>query len=284
MSFTTFGNNFKNILLSSLIFSFSSTNSLGKAEKELSGFADLHTHLFANEGFGGKFFQGKAFHENGISSALTHSPYSFLERPWVGVVEKAMGVGKQNKKEKKKLEGWSRYNQSNRQTMYYEWLKRAKDGGLRFIIVDAVNNAVLCKLVPKQKGVSCDDMEVVSRQIDAAYELQGFVDDEAGGEGKGWFRIVTSPDQARKVIKEDKLAVMLGIEVDSLFNCKLKQCDMKKVEEDLLQYKAKGVRHIFPIHLFDNGFGGAAIYQSGALTVANLLDQGSCISISRKDI
>ena len=42
----------------------------------------------------------------------------------------------------------------------------------------------------------------------------------SGGEGLGWFRIVTTRQQARDTVRAGKLAVVLGIEVDNLFNCK----------------------------------------------------------------
>ena len=35
----------------------------------------------------------------------------------------------------------------------------------------------------------------------------------------GWFRIVTSPAQARQVISQNKLAVLLGVEYGTLFDC-----------------------------------------------------------------
>ena len=45
-----------------------------------------------------------------------------------------------------------------------------------------------------------------------------------GGPGQGWFRIVTTPQQARDAVRAGKLAVVLGIEVDNLFNCKETGC------------------------------------------------------------
>ena len=42
--------------------------------------------------------------------------------------------------------------------------------------------------------------------------LERYVDAQYGGPGKGWYRIVTNPYQARRVINEGKLAVVMGIE------------------------------------------------------------------------
>ena len=44
-------------------------------------------------------------------------------------------------------------------------------------------------------------------------------DDQAGGTGKGWYRIVRDPEEASAFIAAGKLAVILGTEVQHLFNC-----------------------------------------------------------------
>jgi microsomal dipeptidase-like Zn-dependent dipeptidase len=117
-------------------------------------------------------------------------------------------------------------------------------------------------------------MGSIDRQLDAAVAFQAFLDKESGGVGKGWFRIVTSPSAARDVIRAGKLAVVLGIEVDNLFNCKEKAgCTAAGVQAKVDAYYKRGVRHIFPIHNFDNGFGGAAAWQD-AINVANAVTEG----------
>ena len=63
-------------------------------------------------------------------------------------------------------------------------------------------------------------MAFADQQLQAAYDFQAFIDTNSGGPGQGWFRIVTSPEDARRQIGEGKLAVVLGLEVDKLFNCR----------------------------------------------------------------
>ena len=53
--------------------------------------------------------------------------------------------------------------------------------------------------------------------------------------GKGWYRIVYSPQEARTVIAAGKLAVVLGIEVDYLFNCHQEGDITTDALEDLLE-------------------------------------------------
>lgn len=85
--------------------------------------------------------------------------------------------------------------------------------------------------------------------------MEAYIDSKNGG--NGWYKIVDSPQQARAVINAGKLAVVLGIEVDHLFNCRtLRDCTEQDVRQELEKYYNKGVRHVFPIHFSDNGVGG----------------------------
>jgi hypothetical protein len=49
--------------------------------------------------------------------------------------------------------------------------------------------------------------------------MERYIDAQSGGPGKGWFRVVETPKQARAVILEGKMAVVLGIEISNLFDC-----------------------------------------------------------------
>ena len=79
------------------------------------------------------------------------------------------------------------------------------------------------------KTHSCDETTAVSRAGPDATALQNYVDAQAGGKGKGWFRLVYNPRQARSVIERGKLAVLIGIESSNLFGCSEQmdapQCD-----------------------------------------------------------
>ena len=43
------------------------------------------------------------------------------------------------------FDGWPRYDNVTSQAVYYDWLRRAYKGGLRLMVMLAVNNEVLCK-------------------------------------------------------------------------------------------------------------------------------------------
>ena len=201
---------------------------------------------------------------------------------------------------------WPLWSSTTHQQSYYTWLNRARLGGLRLISMLAVTNEALCKgnkrLSPegceswcdswydwcKDDGVICsgtcearcanmceDSMLAIDAQLAAAYDFQDFIDQRSGGTGRGWFRIVNTPEEARSVIRAGNLAVVLGIEVDNLFNCKATDdCTPDYVRSQLVAYRKRGVRHVFPIHNFDNAFGGPATWQD-AINVGNRVVEGS---------
>src|SRR5690606_19384093 len=92
------------------------------------------------------------------------------------------------------------------------------------------------------------------------YAMERYIDAQEGGPGQGWFRIVTSPAEAREVIAQGKLAVVLGIETSTPFNCfptpreGYPTCDEAHVREQLDRYHDLGVRALFPVHKYDNAF------------------------------
>ena len=145
--------------------------------------------------------------------------------------------------------------------MHVDWLQRAWHGGLRLMVMLAVNNEWMCSLpgLLRAPGRTCNDMEAVDRQLDAAKALEASLDQAAGGPGQGWYRIVRSPSEARSVVAAGKLAEVLGIEVDYVFGSYLNaQLTAEQVRSAVGRYYDAGVRYVFPIHFADNAFGGTA--------------------------
>jgi hypothetical protein len=73
------------------------------------------------------------------------------------------------------------------------------------------------------------------------------------------------------VINEGKLAVVLGIETSEIFGCggseQQPRCDRAQIVRGLDEIEAMGVASFFPIHKFDNAFGGVR-FDGGAFGVA----------------
>jgi microsomal dipeptidase-like Zn-dependent dipeptidase len=178
---------------------------------------------------------------------------------------------------------WPHFLDGGHQQMYYKWLERAYEGGMRLLVNLAVNNKVLCELsftrdkhkYSRDEGneipYSCEDMSTVDDQIAAMKALEQFIDDENNGEG--WYRIAKSAADARQIIKDGDMAVIIGIEVDTLFGClpdSEQECTIEYIEQQVADYYNKDVRYLFSIHGFDNFFAGPALYND-IFVYANLV-------------
>jgi microsomal dipeptidase-like Zn-dependent dipeptidase len=173
--------------------------------------------------------------------------------------------------------GWPTWRSTTHQQVYWKWLERAWRGGLRLTVQFAVTNEALCRASKHLRDADCTNaMESIAEQTQAAYDFQDFVDAQYAGTGQGWFRIVTTPQEARDAVIAGKLAVVLGIEVADLFGCYFNNqadCTESYVRTQLRDWYDLGIRHIFPVHNFDNGFGGAATWQD-AILVGNAEVEG----------
>ena len=241
------------------------------------GFADTHTHQFANLAFGG-LIVGDAFNSGGPAAAFAgeypgHGFALLMTHPTGGYPN---------------FDSWPNWNTQIHQQMYDDWLYRAFLGGLKLIVMHAVNNQTLCNIAitsPPGPGGRpdsvCNDMILAARQIQGAKNMEAFLNSRCSQpdpprcpqRGMGWYHIVTSAEEARATINRGQMAVVLGIEVDRLFDCSRtgngdshtnpqKICSQSDVRAGLDSLEQMGVRHIFPVHLADTAFGGMALYPS----------------------
>jgi microsomal dipeptidase-like Zn-dependent dipeptidase len=251
----------------------------------LFGFVDTHSHILSNFAFGGGgIFHGAAFHPLGIEHALPdcalfhgvdgrkdlfgfgfdyegNDPSELLTTFVFGQTPEPNHI----------TAGWpeftdwpSAHDSSTHQVQYYKWLERAWLSGLRLVVQHATSNQIICDLIAggniQPVRYACNDMVAVDRIIEETYAMQAYIDAQEGGPGRGWFRIVSSPQQARAVIRGGKMAVILGIETSNLFDCFLvpseefPKCTEQDVLDKLDDYYARGVRVMFPVHKYDNAF------------------------------
>lgn len=183
--------------------------------------------------------------------------------------------------------GWPKWSSTTHQQSYYKWLERAHKGGLQLIVMFGVNNETLCASNRRFDSAEfqCDDtMSGINLQLAKAREFEQWLNTQCvagvasacalNASNQGWFKIVESPAAARKAIANGQLAVVLGIEEAALFGCKKGMCTAESVRAQLEAYHNLGVRHIFPVHNFDNAFGGAATWMD-TIAVANRYATGS---------
>ncbi len=249
------------------------------------GVVDTHSHLLSNFGFGGGgIYHGSTFHPLGIEHALSDCAVYHGEEGRKDLF--GFGFDNQGSSTNDLLASFlfgqtpepnhvtagypeftdwpNAHTSSTHQVQYYKWLERAYLGGLRLVVQHATTNQIICDFIKgaevQETRYACNDMVAVERIIEETYNMEAYIDAQEGGPGEGWFRIVTSPSQARRVIRNGKMAVVLGIETSNLFDCFLvpsaefPSCTEQDVIETLDRYHDLGVRVMFPVHKFDNGF------------------------------
>lgn len=231
----------------------------------ITGYADIHTHIGFPKAMGGAAMSGEIFHPYGIEHALhdcaelhgKNGKLDFLESQHVSSASGGhVTAGYPN------FTYWPNRSTNTHVQGYYRWIQRAYLGGLRVMVTLVTGNPSFCQLLGiMQLGYTdggCSGIDAVKLQTDYLHELENYIDAQEGGPGKGWFRIVTSPADARAAIAKNQLAVVLGTEHGTLFNCdgNFNGCTEEYIDNKLDEIYDMGVRSIFPIHRFDNAFGG----------------------------
>jgi len=223
---------------------------------ELNGFADLHAHFMAHEAFGGSLMWGKpeGAHKDALGWCTeNHGPAGISISPELGHL-----VGGYPE-----FNGWPRFTTIVHQQAHIDWIKRAHEAGLRLVSMLAVNN----QLIPKRYGdvpgfknkYPLDDKSAIDRQINAMKAM--------AARNSSWMEIALSSSDARRIIGQNKMAIVLGIEVDALGNWQLPKdlpaapdAARQTIRAELQRLYNMGVRQITPIHLADNALGGCAVY------------------------
>jgi microsomal dipeptidase-like Zn-dependent dipeptidase len=236
------------------------------------GFLDDHNHLGAFQFLGGRFHCGRPWSPYGVTVALKDCPDHFPNGSGA-VAENFLSTGSPNGTHSVEgwpsFAGWPRDESQTHEGTYWKWIERAWRSGLRLMVNDLVENRALCDLYPLKRN-NCNEMVSAYKQADAMRRLQNYIDAQFGGPGKGFFRLVRSSEQARRVINDGKLAVVLGIEVSEVLDCGkfngTPNCDNAQIDRELDRLYAAGVRSLFPVHKFDNALGGTK-FDSGATGV-----------------
>jgi microsomal dipeptidase-like Zn-dependent dipeptidase len=232
--------------------------------QEVRGFVDAHLHMMAFEFLGGRVRCGRPWHRYGVTRALVDCPDhepgghgALLE----SVLSGGDPVTGHDTDGWPTFEGWPRHDSLTHEQIYYKWLERAWRGGLRMFTNLLVDNNQLCKLYPFKRN-SCNEMDGVRLQAERIRELERYIDAQNGGPGEGWFRIVTDPFEARRVINSGKLAVVLGIEVSVPLDCGIildvPRCESADIDQRLDEVYDLGVRQMELVNKFDNAFSGVA--------------------------
>jgi microsomal dipeptidase-like Zn-dependent dipeptidase len=229
------------------------------------GIADLHTHPASHLGFGKKLLHGEP--DGSIATAMdncncTHGGWgvdntcgNYIR---MAVVTMTDGIYKHTADLDHPHAGapgfrhWPHFTTVTHQQMRVEWIKRAHEGGLRVMVGLAVNNQLLAEVLDGDNPK--DDKASADAQIDF---MKAFVGRHS------FMEIARDPAELRDIVRRGKLAVVLGIEVDNIgnFNYATKSSSDGAIKAEIRRLHGKGVRYVFPVHVTDNKFGGAAVYE-----------------------
>lgn len=250
---------------------------------KLYGFMDMHTHPVSQLGFGEQLFYGDNDGDPNIALGSCNCIHNFIVPPFDG------NCSQQNKFRNEmvddidphsKVRGypdfkeWPRYNSLLHQQMWIEWIKRAKEGGLRVMVALAVNNHTIADAA--ETGGSNDDLGSMNKQLIRMKALFSRHPD--------FVEIAYTSADLRRIVMAGKLAVILGIEMDNIGNF-YNPADHKgasynpnpteaQIKSEIDRLFNLGVRYIFPIHITNNVFGGTALYYN-AFNIPNKYNTGT---------
>jgi hypothetical protein len=248
---------------------------------QVRGLMDGHMHWVNFEYLGGNFHCGRPWSPYGIPYALPDC--SSIEgpagaaAPMQNFLNFGNPVSPHDTRGYPQLTAWGHSNLTY-EGNYYRWVQRVWMAGERLMVMPVNENRALCELQANRR-TDCDEMDTTRLELDDIHKLQDYVDAQAGGPGKGFFQIVTDPFQARRVINEGKLAVVLEMEISEPFGCMGTEsnstCDQAQVDRELQELYDRGVRSSLLLNKFDNPLTGVR-FDSGP--VGALINAGNKVS------
>ena len=254
--------------------------------QEVRGYVDAHTHGMAYEFLGGEVHCGKPWDKYGAPYALVDCEDHTLTGGNGALLEAFL-----SKRPTHDPVGWPTFRDwpapesLTHEGTYYRWMERSWRGGQRILVNLLVENNKLCEIYPLKRN-SCDDMDSIRLQAQRMRQFQSYVDAQFGGPGRGFYRIVTDPMQARRVINSGRMAVVMGIETSVPFGCTFKAqpggdvpaCTKADITRQIGEMYRMGVRQMELVNKFDNALAGVAgdAGETGvAVNTANFLETNS---------
>ncbi|HEX2630764.1 MAG TPA: hypothetical protein VHM26_17225 [Chitinophagaceae bacterium] len=241
-------------------------------DKPVWGYFDSHAHPAADEAFGKKYYVGSSttplsttWSNDVCTGAHTwgrtldgftniFDPHKFFDGGWPD------------------MWGFPKFNGKMHQKYQVDLIKRAWQGGLKIFCALGINNMYIATraLGHGSNGEPLDDESVLLRQVQVMKDM--------AASNRDWMEIAYTPKDARRIILEGKLCVILGLEADVFGNFKSPDCNWGdragdrplvsitqadadgKLEEKLNHYYSIGLRQILPLHYLSKPFGGTAVF------------------------
>jgi microsomal dipeptidase-like Zn-dependent dipeptidase len=252
----------------------------------LFGYADLHTHPASFLGFGGtedgrkgmmwgRPAVGEAYRDQtarerfqaGVPKTHARSSDDMIQEKLREVII-GSADGRTNLAHARhgadSFETWPNSMLVSHQQIDVDWLRRAHAGGLRVIVASAVDNEIVDTTYDWSLGNLLSVADPFFRG-EAIRDALGMPDPEFSfnvarqqlefinlmvDENRDFMEIALSGADARRIVEQGKLAVILGLELDTLSPAQFR---------DLIENF--NVRLVTPIHFVDNEIGAAAAYE-----------------------
>ncbi len=241
----------------------------------VSGFADYHAHQMGQMGFGGRLMWGS--HKGAESVAVRSCSGGNHAVSWLPIAGSLMGqpdLGMHHFKthgyhsdSSKRYKHWPVWITTTHQGYWEGWLKKAHQDGMRLFVMSAVNFDMFCAILPKNNTNSevladllanpqdqskqCDDMVNIKRQLRAAHDF--------AAKNASWYQIAETPQEARSIIQQGKMAVILAVEASKIWGSKSDN-SWANVKARLDTLQNLGVRSFQIVHEIDNNVGGPAFF------------------------
>jgi microsomal dipeptidase-like Zn-dependent dipeptidase len=256
--------------------------------RPLWGYADLHNHMMANLGYGGnsltwgdpisttveQLYQGCRGSHVKNSNYETYHNLSPTAGAVLDIIEKRGGV---HLYQGHKITG---LGSLLHQSMHRDWVYRAYQGGLRLMVMRALNFRAMEAVLTWQYGdtrpatqsntVNTRDIVAIQRQLD---RVRDFV------AANPWAEIAYTPADARAIIGRNHLAIVLGAESPDMADAELRNQYPSDWPTRLVQdLYGRGIRDITIVHATDNAVAGAALV-SDMYNTANHFQNGTVFQV-----
>jgi microsomal dipeptidase-like Zn-dependent dipeptidase len=242
------------------------------------GFADLHAHPASNYAFGadtngdGGMFWGKPGLGSAGADVLSDLPacspdtHGGFDLDWVrhyihgmmiGLTDNVSGYAHASDGAPV-FTSWPAARSLTHQQMHVTSLKRAYDGGLRLLVASVTDNQLLSRMwreIGYNAAGNAVPLADPTHDFESAKRQIVFINQLAAA-NSSWMGIATSASQARAIVADNRLAVILSVEMDWLSPAQTLQL--------VTDY---GVRQVIPVHLINNDVGGTALYLDAFNTV-----------------
>ncbi|WP_437728018.1 LamG-like jellyroll fold domain-containing protein [Sorangium sp. So ce861] len=152
---------------------------------------------------------------------------------------------------------WPKWDTNAHPRYWHGYLRRALEGGLKLIVAQAVENYALCSLV--RNGVGTNPFRHEGFECDMADSLQSIVRQiqflkALASNHADFLEIAYSAADARRIISEGKMAMVIGIEADYAW------APYDSPVDRLEYYHYLGARTAFLAHSLNTRIAGTAIY------------------------